>query len=54
MTFPLLVNVLCTLLPLSHEDKQRMVEAVGFSDQYRLLSLAIGMTDYDVPRHLKH
>lgn len=54
MSFPLLVNVLCTLLPLPHEDKQRMLEAVGFFEQYRLLSLAIGMTDYDIPRHLKH
>jgi uncharacterized protein len=54
MSFPLLVNVLSTLLPLPHEDKQRMLEAVGFFDQYRLLSHAIGMTDHDIPRHLKH
>jgi uncharacterized protein len=54
MPFPLLVNVLCTLLPLHHHDKQAIIEAVEFSDRYRLLSRTIGMAESDVPRHLRH
>lgn len=54
MPFPLLVNVLCTLLPLHHHDKQAIIEAVEFSDRYRLLSHTIGMTATDIPRHLRH
>jgi Lon protease-like protein len=37
LTTPLLVNVLTTALPLSHEDKQSILDTVSFDERFQLL-----------------
>lgn len=54
LPFSLLLNVLATLLPLRHRDKQTIIEAVTFPERYQLLSSNIGMPVGNVPRDLRH
>ncbi|MES9977605.1 MAG: hypothetical protein ABW107_02535, partial [Candidatus Thiodiazotropha sp. 6PLUC5] len=50
----LLVNVLTTSLPLGHEDKQSILEAVSINDRLELLITKMGLTSYPEHNQLRH
>jgi Lon protease-like protein len=52
--FARLLNVLTTLLPLPHDDKQAIIEAVTFDERYRLLISQFELAGSDAPSHLRH
>ncbi|MCU7886188.1 MAG: LON peptidase substrate-binding domain-containing protein [Candidatus Thiodiazotropha sp. (ex Lucinoma annulata)] len=54
LTVPHLVNILTTSLPLPHEDKQSIIDAVSFDDRYQLLIIKMEMASSTGPSHLKH
>ncbi|MEL0585418.1 MAG: LON peptidase substrate-binding domain-containing protein [Candidatus Thiodiazotropha sp. (ex. Lucinoma kazani)] len=54
LTVPHLVNILTTSLPLPHEDKQSIIDAVSFDDRYQLLIIKMEMASTTGPSHLKH
>jgi Lon protease-like protein len=53
LTTPLLVNVLTTALPLSHEDKQSILDTVSFDERFQLLMTKMEMTS-STSSHLTH
>ncbi|MES9831178.1 MAG: LON peptidase substrate-binding domain-containing protein [Candidatus Thiodiazotropha sp. LLP2] len=50
----LLVNVLTTSLPLGHQDKQSILEAVSIDDRLHLLITKMELTSYPEHNQLKH
>ncbi|MES9972087.1 MAG: LON peptidase substrate-binding domain-containing protein [Candidatus Thiodiazotropha sp.] len=54
LTTPQLVNVLTTALPLSHEDKQSILNTVGFDERFQLLMLKLEMASSSVNSHMTH
>lgn len=54
LTTPQLVNVLTTALPLSHEDKQSILDAVSFDERFQLLIAKMELTSISTDRHLTH
>ncbi|MBT3012914.1 MAG: LON peptidase substrate-binding domain-containing protein [Candidatus Thiodiazotropha sp. (ex Lucina aurantia)] len=49
-----LVNVLTTALPLSHEDKQSILDAVSFDERFLLLMTKLEMASSNNTGHLTH
>jgi uncharacterized protein len=49
-----LMNVLTTLLPLPHKDKQAIIEAVSFESRYNLLVSQFERVGSGGPSHLHH
>ncbi|MES9973486.1 LON peptidase substrate-binding domain-containing protein [Candidatus Thiodiazotropha sp. LNASS1] len=54
LTTPQLVNVLTTALPLSHEDKQSILDAVSFDERFLLLMAKLEMASSNNTGHLTH
>jgi Lon protease-like protein len=54
LTAPLLVNVLTTALPLSHEDKQSILDAVSFDERFQLLMTKMEMASSTQASQLIH
>jgi Lon protease-like protein len=54
LTTPLLVNVLTTALPLSHEDKQSILDTVSFDERFQLLMAKMEMASSTNSSHLTH
>jgi hypothetical protein len=54
LSAPRLVNVLTTALPLSHEDKQSILDTVGFDDRFQLLIAKMEMTGTSADNHVTH
>ncbi|MEW8028034.1 MAG: LON peptidase substrate-binding domain-containing protein [Candidatus Thiodiazotropha sp.] len=54
LTTPQLVNVLTTVLPLSHGDKQSILDAVSFDERSQLLMAKLEMASSTDPNHLTH
>ena len=52
--FARLLNVLTTLLPLPHSDKQEIIETVSFDERYNLLISQLELAGSDTPSHLRH
>lgn len=52
--FARLLNVLTTLLPLPHSDKQAIIETVTFDERYKLLISQLELAGSDTPSHLRH
>ena len=49
-----LVNILTTTLPLPHEDKQSIIEAVSFDDRYQLLIAKMELASGPPASNLRH
>ena len=49
-----LVNVLTTTLPLPHEDKQSIIEAVSFDERYQLLIAKMELASRTPTSNLRH
>ncbi|MBT3094584.1 MAG: LON peptidase substrate-binding domain-containing protein [Candidatus Thiodiazotropha taylori] len=54
LTTSQLVNVLTTALPLSHEDKQSILDAVSFDERFLLLMTKLEMASSNNTGHLTH
>lgn len=54
LPFAQVLNVLTTLLPLHHTDKQAIIETVTFSERFLLLSSTIEMMSSAGQSHLRH
>jgi hypothetical protein len=54
LTAPQLVNVLTTALPLSHVDKQSILNTVSFDDRFQLLIAKMEMAAISSDRHMTH
>jgi Lon protease-like protein len=54
LTAPQLVNVLTTALPLSHEDKQSILDIVSFNERFQLLIAKMEMASSSYASHLTH
>jgi Lon protease-like protein len=54
LPFAQVLNVLTTLLPIPHTDKQTIVETVTFSERYLLLSSTIERMSSGGDSHLRH
>ncbi|MCU7806567.1 MAG: LON peptidase substrate-binding domain-containing protein [Candidatus Thiodiazotropha sp. (ex Semelilucina semeliformis)] len=54
LPFAQVLNVLTTLLPLHHSDKQAIIETVTFSERFLLLSSTIEMMSSAGQSHLRH
>jgi Lon protease-like protein len=54
LTTPLLVNVLTTALPLSHEDKQSILDTVSFDERFHLLMVKMEMASSAGNSRLTH
>lgn len=54
LPFARLLNVLTTLLPLHHRDKQTMIETVSFDLRYELLINQFELAGSGAPSHLRH
>ncbi|MGD8914587.1 MAG: LON peptidase substrate-binding domain-containing protein [Candidatus Thiodiazotropha sp.] len=54
LTAPQLVNVLTTALPLSHEDKQSILDIVSFNERFQLLIAKMEMASSSNTSHLTH
>ncbi len=54
LSFARLLNVLTTLLPLHHRDKQAIIEAVSFDERYKLLISQFELAGSGTPSHLRH
>ncbi len=54
LPFARLLNVLTTLLPLRHADKQAIIEAVSFDERYRLLISRFEQSGSGTPSPLRH
>ncbi len=49
-----LMNILTTLLPLHHADKQAIIEAVSYESRYNLLVSQFERVGSGAPSHLRH
>ncbi|PVV18178.1 MAG: hypothetical protein B6D78_16845 [gamma proteobacterium symbiont of Ctena orbiculata] len=54
LTTPQLVNVLTTALPLSHEDKQSILNTVDINERFQLLMVKMEMASSSANSHLTH
>jgi Lon protease-like protein len=54
LPFARLLNVLTTLLPLHHVEKQAIIETVSFDERYKLLISQFELAGSEVPSHLRH
>lgn len=54
LPFAQVLNVLTTLLPIPHQDKQTILETVPFSERYLLLSSSIERMSSGGDSHLRH
>ena len=54
LPFARLLNVLTTLLPLHHKEKQTIIEAVSFEERYRLLISQFERAGSGTPSYLRH
>ena len=54
LTTPHLVNVLTTALPLSHDDKQSILDTVSFDERFLLLMAKMEMASSTSSSHLTH
>jgi Lon protease-like protein len=54
LTTPQLVNVLTTALPLSHEDKQSILDSVSFDERFQLLMVKMEMASSSTTSQLTH
>ncbi len=52
--FARLLNVLTTLLPLPHGDKQTIIETLSFDERYKLLISQFQLAGSDAPSHMRH
>ena len=52
--FARFLNILTTLLPLPHEDKQSIIEAVSYDERYKLLISQFQLAGSETPSHLRH
>ena len=54
LPFARLLNVLTTLLPLQHKDKQAIIDAVSFEERYNLLISQFERAGSGAPSSLRH
>ncbi|MEJ2464364.1 MAG: LON peptidase substrate-binding domain-containing protein [Candidatus Thiodiazotropha sp.] len=54
LPFARLLNVLTTLLPLHHHDKQAIIETVSFDERYKLLISQFELAGNGSPSHMRH
>ncbi|MEW8507680.1 MAG: LON peptidase substrate-binding domain-containing protein [Candidatus Thiodiazotropha sp.] len=54
LTAPQLVNVLTTALPLSHADKQSILDTVSFNERFQLLIAKMEIASTSTASHLTH
>ncbi|MES9969896.1 MAG: LON peptidase substrate-binding domain-containing protein [Candidatus Thiodiazotropha sp.] len=54
LTAPQLVNVLTTALPLSHADKQTILDTVSFSERFQLLMAKMELASSTTTSHMTH